>query len=114
MLTEQERYEQFLRKYRLNELANENDIKIIKKMFDENLQSLWLYPDGMTLLGTDKTINDVQLLQTRYLATIVEQNFIMIRQLERISKAVGGEPEPRKLTKAEEYLKAKQDAVKKH
>ena len=57
-------------------------------------------------------ISDAQVLQTRFLATIVEQNFIMIRQLERISKAVGGEPEPKKPNKMEEYLKKKQEAVR--
>ena len=35
----------------------------------------------------------------------------MIRQLERISRAVGGETE-KQLSKAEEYLRKKQEAVK--
>lgn len=110
--TPEEQYKEFITKRHLGELTNEDDIKIIKRIFDEHMGSLWLYPQGPTLLSTNPNIDDAQVLQTRYLATIVEQNFIMIRQLERISRAVGGEPEPKKPSKMEEYLKKKQEAVR--
>ena len=108
--TPQDDYKEFIAKRYLGDLTNEDDIKIIKRLFDENLNSLWLYSKGPLLLDMDMKIDDAQVLQTQYLATIVEQNFIMIRQLERISRAVGGETE-KQLTKAEEYLRKKQASV---
>ena len=112
--TEEDEYKEFIAKRRLGELTNEDDIKIIRRIFDT--QSLNTCLDPLLMLtslegeAAHDHISDAQVLQTRFLATIVEQNFIMIRQLERISRAVGGETE-KQLSKAEEYLRKKQEAV---
>ena len=108
--TPEDDYKEFIAKRRLGDLTNEDDIKIIKRIFEGPLNSQ-LDSLDLLFLEMDDNINDAQTLQTRFLATIVEQNFIMIRQLERISRAVGGETE-KQLSKAEEYLRKKQEAVK--
>lgn len=103
-------YKEFIAKRHLDELTNEDDIKAIKRIFEENIDTLWLDPYIQLLFQGDERISDAESLQTIYLRTIMEQNFIMIRQLERISRAVGGETE-KQLSKAEEYLRKKQEAV---
>ena len=112
--TEEDEYKEFVAKRRLGELTNEDDIKIIRRIFDTHSLSTCLNPNLMLMdleaEAAHDHISDAQVLQTRFLATIVEQNFIMIRQLERISRAVGGETE-KQLSKAEEYLRKKQEAV---
>ena len=112
--TEEDEYKEFVAKRRLGELTNEDDIKIIRRIFDTQSLSTCLNPNLMLMdleaEAAHDHISDAQVLQTRFLATIVEQNFIMIRQLERISRAVGGETE-KQLSKAEEYLRKKQEAV---
>ena len=112
--TEEDEYKEFIAKRRLGELTNEDDIKIIRRIFDTHSLSTCLNPNLMLMdleaEAAHDHISDARVLQTRFLATIVEQNFIMIRQLERISRAVGGETE-KQLSKAEEYLRKKQEAV---
>jgi len=110
-MTTKEEYKGYVTKYHLGELTNEDDIDSIRKIFYENAGSGWLNEDTLLLVNM-QNLSDAELLKVHYLKAIVEQNFIMIRQLERISKAVGGEPEPRKPTKMEEYLKAKQESVR--
>lgn len=112
-MTANEEYKGYVTKYRLGELTNEDDINAIRRIFYDNAGTGWLDNDTITLLMTTNT-NDVDVLLAQYLRTIVEQNFIIIRQLERISRATGGEDEPRKQTKMEQYLKAKQDAVRRN
>lgn len=112
--TPEDDYKEFIAKRYLGELTNEDDIKIIRRIFDTHSLSTCLNPNLMLMdleaEAAHDHISDAQVLQTRFLATIVEQNFIMIRQLERISRAVGGETE-KQLSKAEEYLRKKQEAV---
>lgn len=112
-MTVNEEYKGNVIKYRLGELTNEDDINAIRRIFYDNAGTGWLDNDTITLLMASST-NDVDVLFAQYLRTIVEQNFIIIRQLERISRATGGEDEPRKKTKMEQYLKAKQDAVRRN
>ena len=111
MANENEKFEKFLKKYHLEELTNKNDLESIRKIYYENLGT-GLIETGATLSNLVKGAKTEELLIAYYLRTIMEQNFIMIRQLERISKAVGGGPEPKKPTKMEEYLKAKQESVR--
>ena len=106
-------YKEFIAKRHLDELTNEDDINAIRRIFYDNAGTGWLDNDTITLLMATDT-NDVNVLLVQYLRTIVEQNFIIIRQLERISRATGGEDEPRKQTKMEQYLKAKQEAVRRN
>lgn len=108
--TPQDEYKEFIAKRYLGELTNEDDIKAIGRIFKENMYTSWLDPYAQIFLQEDEGISDADRLQTAYLRAIMEQNFIMIRQLERISRAVGGETE-KQLSKAEEYLRKKQEAV---
>lgn len=109
MANDKEKYEKFLKKYHLEELTNANDLESVEKIYYENFGT-GLLEIGMLL----RNMKDKQeeRLAVCYLRTIMEQNFIMIRQLERISKAVGGEPEPKKPSKMEEYLRKKQEAAR--
>lgn len=109
MATENEKYEKFLKKYHLEELTNASDLESVRKIYYENFGT-GLLEVGMMLMNQKG--KEEERLAVYYLRTIMEQNFIMIRQLERISKAVGGEPEPKKPSKMEEYLKKKQEAVR--
>lgn len=111
-MADNEKFEKYLRKYHLEELTNKSDLDSVAKIYGE-LSGTGLMEAGSWLINFGNTKKTEDLLMVYYLRTIIEQNFIMIRQLERISKAVGGEPEPKKPSKAEEYLKAKQAAVKK-
>lgn len=108
--TPQDEYKEFIAKRYLGELTNEDDIKAVRRIFEENMGTSWLDPYSQLFMKMDEKISDADCLQTLYLKTIMEQNFIMIRQLERISQAVGGETE-KQLSKAEEYLRKKQEAV---
>ncbi len=108
--TPQDEYKEFIAKRYLGELTNEDDIKAVRRIFEENMDTSWLDPYAQIFLQADDGISDADRLQTAYLKTIMEQNFIMIRQLERISRAVGGETE-KQLSKAEEYLRKKQAAA---
>lgn len=111
MESDNEKYEKFLRKYHLEELTNKSDLESVRKIYYENLGT-GLMETGMTLSNLTRLDKTEDMLMVYYLRTIMEQNFIMIRQLERISMAVGGEPE-KKLSKMEEYLRKKQEAARK-
>ena len=111
MANDHEKYEKFLRKYHLEELTNESDLESVRKIYYENLGT-GLMETGMTLSNLTRLDKTEDMLMVYYLRTIMEQNFIMIRQLERISRAVGGEPEPKKPSKMEEYLRKKQEAAR--
>lgn len=106
-----EKYQKYLKKYHLEELTNQNDLDSVRNIYAE-LTGTGLMEVGSWIYNLGNVSKTEDLLTVYYLRTIVEQNFIMIRQLERISKAVGGEPEPKKPSKMEEYLKAKQEAVR--
>ncbi len=113
MATENEKYEKFLKKYHLEELTNASDLESVRKIYYENFGT-GLMETGLTIQNSvwNKDIKSEDMLMVYYLRTIMEQNFIMIRQLERISKAIGGEPEPKKPSKMEEYLRKKQEAAR--
>ena len=112
MATDNEKYEKFLRKYHLEELTNKSDLDSVLKIYTE-LMGTGLMEFGTLITNLMNFSKTEDLLTVYYLRTIIEQNFIMIRQLERISKAVGGEPESKKPSKMEEYLRNKQAAVRK-
>ena len=106
-----EKYQKYLKKYHLEELTNQSDLDSVRNIYTE-LAGTGLMEVGSWIYNLGNMSKTEDLLTIYYLRTIVEQNFIMIRQLERISKAVGGEPEPKKPSKMEEYLKAKQESVR--
>lgn len=43
--TTQDEYREFIAKRHLNELTNEDDIKIIKRIFETHAAGLWLDPN---------------------------------------------------------------------
>ena len=107
MATGNEKYEKFLKKYHLEELTNKSDLDSVSKIYSE-LSGTGMMEFGASLTNLFGASKTEYLLTVYYLRTIIEQNFIMIRQLERISKAVGGEPESKKPSKMEEYLRKNQ------
>lgn len=109
MATGNEKYEKFLKKYHLEELTNKSDLDSVSKIYSE-LSGTGMMEFGASLTNLFGASKTEDLLTVYYLRTIIEQNFIMIRQLERISRAVGGEPE-KKLSKMDEYLRKKQETV---
>lgn len=111
MASDNEKYEKFLRKYHLEELTNKSDLDSVLKIYTE-LLGTGLMEAGSSITNLFNFSKTEDLLTVYYLRTIIEQNFIMIRQLERISKAVGGEPESKKPSKMEEYLRKKQEAIR--
>lgn len=79
----QERIEkEMLEKYRLDELEDERDIQSVKKIVTE-LAGTALIEAGISLGGSEK---DIAKLQMRYERAMVEQNFVIIRQLDRLTK----------------------------
>ena len=75
--------QEMLDKYGLSELTNPDDIESVKKIVNE-LAGTGAMEVGLALgAGSER---DIAKNQMYYLRAIVEQNFIMIRQLDRISK----------------------------
>lgn len=71
-----------LEKYGLQALSNPEDIASVKTIVSE-LAGTGLMEAGLALgAGNDR---DIQKTQLAYQRTLVEQNFIMIRQLDRIA-----------------------------
>lgn len=73
-----------LAKYGLLGLSDPEDIRSLQKIASE-LTGTGMMELGATLSGTEK---DFARLSAYYNRAIVEQNFIMIRQLDRISRAL--------------------------
>lgn len=74
---------ELLQKYGLDELNDPKDIESIKKVVSE------LAGSGIAELGMALTFTKVEdSLPVYYQRAIVEQNFIIIRQLDRIAKAL--------------------------
>lgn len=71
-----------LDKFGLGNLSDPEDIKSLQKIAGE-LAGTGMSEFGATLSGNEK---EFARLTATYTRTIVEQNFIMIRQLDRISK----------------------------
>lgn len=75
--------QKMLAQYGMQGLNNQEDIISIQKIAAE-LSGTGMYELGTTLGGGND--RDLQKLQMYYLRAIVEENFIIIRQLDRISK----------------------------
>jgi len=76
--------QELLQKYGLNDLSNSSDIESVRKIVAE-LAGTGMMEAGMTLSLGAKPEDS---LPVYYQRAIVEQNFIIIRQLDRISKAL--------------------------
>jgi hypothetical protein len=74
---------QMLHKYGMDNLGNIEDVESVKKIVQE-LAGSGLFEVGMALGGA----NDKELLkqQVYYQRAMIEQNFIIIRQLDRLNK----------------------------
>lgn len=73
---------ELLEKYGLENLTDPQDIESVKKIVSE-LAGTGLMEAGITLGGGNE--KDILKTQLYYQRTILEQNFILIRQLDRIS-----------------------------
>ena len=79
-----------LRKYGLEELQNPTDIASIRNIMTE-LSGTGLMEMGLTFgAGSDR---DILKNQMYYQRAMIEQNFIIIRQLDRITKLLSDKPE---------------------
>ncbi len=78
-----ERIQKMLAKYGMQDLSDPDDIKSVRNIVTE-LAGTGMMEFGVTMGGAID--RDFLQLQTYYQRAIVEQNFIMIRQLDRISK----------------------------
>ena len=81
-----EKVQKMLDRYGLGELSNEQDIASVMRIAQE-LQGTGLQEAGMTLsfgFGTKTS----ERLQVYYQRAILEQNWIIIRQLDRIAEAL--------------------------
>ncbi|MBQ0113842.1 MAG: hypothetical protein KBT03_11990 [Bacteroidales bacterium] len=74
---------EMLEQYRLDELTDEKDIESVKKIVSE-LSGSALMETGFKMGGG--TERDIQKVLLYYERGIIEQNFIMIRQLDKIAK----------------------------
>lgn len=79
-----QKIEKALRKYGMETLTDEQDIQSVQKIVAE-LTGTGLMEAGATLGGGSE--KDIAKVQMYYLRAILEQNFIMIRQLDRICSA---------------------------
>lgn len=82
---EARKQEAMLAKYRLTELTDPDDIASIRDIMLE-LAGTGFMEFGATFGGGSE--KDVLKIQMYYQRAILEQNFIIIRQLDRISKAL--------------------------
>lgn len=73
---------ELLEKYGLENLTDPQDIESVKKIVSE-LAGTGLMEAGITLGGGNE--KDILKTQLYYQRSILEQNFILIRQLDRIS-----------------------------
>lgn len=73
---------EILEKYGLENLTDLQDIESVKKIVSE-LAGTGLMEAGITLGGGNE--KDILKIQLYYQRAILEQNFILIRQLDRIS-----------------------------
>lgn len=80
-----EKEQKLLKKYNLTALSDPEDIESVRKIVSE-LVGTGLIEFGATLGGGND--RDLQKLQVYYQRAIVEQNFIIIRQLDKIAKSL--------------------------
>ena len=79
------RQQEFLAKYKLNELSNPADVESVREIV-LNMAGFGLMEAGMVLGAASE--KDVLRMQLQLQKSIFEQNFIIIRQLDRICKAL--------------------------
>lgn len=79
-----EKQQKLLQKYGLQNLTDSQDIQSVRNIVTELAGSKFMEV-GNFLAPDQNTANQVQIMYQR---TIVEQNFIMIRQLDRIAKSL--------------------------
>lgn len=72
--------QELLQKYGLQELSDPQDINSVRRIVNE-LAGMNFIDAGVKLSGSGQDIAKISLLRT-----IVEQNFILIRQLDRLNK----------------------------
>lgn len=73
--------QEMMQKYGLQELSDPQDIDSVRKIVQE------LYGTGMIEAGMKLSMAPAQeTVKVSYLRAIMEQNFIIIRQLDRLSK----------------------------
>ena len=75
--------QELLEKYKMTELSNAADIASVRRIASDLVGS-GLMDFGSFLSGNDSAMIRVMV---QYQKAIMEQNFIMIRQLDRLSKA---------------------------
>lgn len=76
-----EKEARLMARYRLEEISNPDDVESVKTIAQELLGT------GLLELGTKISFGkEEEKVMMSYLRAIVEQNFIMIRQLDRIAK----------------------------
>lgn len=78
----EEKTQALLTKYGLQDLSDPRDLEAVRQI-SYNLMGNKLIELGATLQG-----NNADAAKMSYLNAIMEQNFIMIRQLDRIAKAL--------------------------
>ena len=78
----EEKTQALLTKYGLQDLSDPRDLEAVRQI-SYNLMGNKLIELGATLQG-----NNADAAKMSYLKAIMEQNFIMIRQLDRIAKAL--------------------------
>ena len=76
---------ELLEKYGLTNLSDSKDIESVKKIISE-MVGTGLMETGITLGGGNE--KDILKVQLHYQRAILEQNFIMIRQLDKIAAAL--------------------------
>lgn len=79
-----EKEQKMLEKYRLTTLSDPDDISSVRTIVGE-LSGTGLMEVGSLISGNEKDLLRTQMCFQR---AIVEQNFIIIRQLDRIAKAL--------------------------
>jgi len=79
---QEEKAQALLEKYGLQELSDPRDLQAVKQI------SYNLMGNKLIELGTALQGNGADAAKMSYLNAIMEQNFIMIRQLDRIAKAL--------------------------
>lgn len=77
---EEEKLQALLEKYGVDDLRDPRDLEAVTNIAS-NMMSSNLMTVGMALKGKSEVI-----AQVGFLRTMVEQNFIMIRQLDKISR----------------------------
>lgn len=80
-----EKEQKLLEKYNLTALSNPEDIESVRKIVSE-LVGTGISEVGLALSGGNE--KEYMRLQMNFQRAIVEQNFIIIRQLDKISKAL--------------------------